>query len=199
MTLVDKLLLKTRGPWALLLCLWCLTEIQNCHISACNFVADKRSRSCTYTLFLPHGIENELIFALRAMVYEMWADLQSCHIWVWNLAIGQRSRSYTCTLIYSRVPNWLSFALKSLVFQIIEVFGFSIGYNAEFEIFERKIVKNRKLKISKILNKVLWGPLGRDNSGKVWKRSAAICRRSSVLKFLLPWYSVHVNENEKYS
>ena len=40
----------------------------------------------------------------------------------------------------------LSFALRLLVFQIIEVFAFPIGYNGEIE----KIVKNWKLKISKI-------------------------------------------------
>ncbi len=42
----------------------------------------------------------------------------------------------------------LRFALRSLVFQIIEVFGFLIGYNGEFQ----KFVKNQKLKISKIQN-----------------------------------------------
>ena len=31
-------------------------------------------------------------------------------------------------------------------------FDFSIGYNGKFEIFEKKIVNNRKLKISKIPN-----------------------------------------------
>ncbi len=30
---------------------------------------------------------------------------------------------------------------------MIEVFDFSLGYNGKFEIFEKKIVKNRKLKI----------------------------------------------------
>ena len=30
------------------------------------------SRSCTYTLFLPQGVEIELIFALRAAVSETW-------------------------------------------------------------------------------------------------------------------------------
>ncbi len=39
----------------------------------------------------------------------------------------------------------LRFALRSLVFQIIEVFNFSIGYNGEFE-FKKKIVQNQKLK-----------------------------------------------------
>ena len=77
----------------------------------------------------------------------------------------------------------LRFALRSLVFQISKVFDFYIGYNGEFDIFETKIVKNQKLKISKIQNAVLWGPLG-GNSGKVWKLLAAICR-SGILKFLL--------------
>ncbi len=31
----------------------------------------------------------------------------------------------------------LRFALRSLIFHIIEVFDFSIGYNGEFEIFEK--------------------------------------------------------------
>ncbi len=44
-------------------------------------------RRCTYTLFLPHGIEIEPIFALRAVVSEVWANFQNCHIWEWNLAI----------------------------------------------------------------------------------------------------------------
>ncbi len=47
-------------------------------------------------------------------------------------------------LYYSRVQILLRFALRSLVFQIIEVFGFSIGYNGEFKIFEKKIVKISK-------------------------------------------------------
>ncbi len=42
----------------------------------------------------------------------------------------------------------LCFTLRSLVFQIIEVFGFPIGYNGEIQ----KFVKNQKLKISKIQN-----------------------------------------------
>ncbi len=42
----------------------------------------------------------------------------------------------------------LLFALRSLVFQIIDVFGFPIGYNGEFQIFENIFVKNQKLKIS---------------------------------------------------
>ena len=66
----------------------------------------------------------------------------------------------------------------------IEVLGFSVGHNSEFEVFE-KIVKNPKLKISKIPNALLRGPL-EENSGQVWKLLASVCRRSSVLKILLP-------------
>ncbi len=42
------------------------------------------------------------------------------------------------------------FALRSLAFHIIKVFGFSIGYNGEFEIFEKKWLKirNSKFQIS---------------------------------------------------
>ncbi len=43
-------------------------------------------------LFLPQGVEIELIFALRAAVSEIQADFQNCHILAWNLAIGQSSR-----------------------------------------------------------------------------------------------------------
>ena len=42
----------------------------------------------------------------------------------------------------------IRFALRLLVFQIFEVFGFPIGYNGEIQ----KFGKNRKLKISKIQN-----------------------------------------------
>ena len=67
----------------------------------------------------------------------------------------------------------LSFALRSLVFQLIEVFDFFIGYNGEFEIFGKKIVKNWKLIISKIPNVILWGPL-EENSGQVSTLLSAI-------------------------
>ncbi len=56
---------------------------------------------------------------------------------------------------YPGVQISLRFALRSLVFQIIEVFDFSIDYNGEFAIFEKKIIKNQKRKISKIPNVVL--------------------------------------------
>ncbi len=48
---------------------------------------------------------------------------------------------------YREAQISLRFALRSFVFQTIEVFSFSISYNGKFEIFEKEIVKNRKLKI----------------------------------------------------
>ena len=39
------------------------------------------SRNCTYKLFLPQGVEIELIFALRAAISEIRANFQNCHIW----------------------------------------------------------------------------------------------------------------------
>ncbi len=50
-----------------------------------NFSIDKliignSFRSFTYALFLPQGVEIELIFALRTMVYKITADFQNCYI-----------------------------------------------------------------------------------------------------------------------
>ena len=56
-----------------------------------------KSRSCTYTFFLPQRVEVELIFALRAAVSKIRAHFQNCYIWVWNFAIGQISRSCAYT------------------------------------------------------------------------------------------------------
>ena len=63
-----------------------------------------------YTLFLPYGVEIELIFALWAAVSERRADFQNCHIWAWNLAIGQRSSSWTYKNYSLFIPggqNWV--------------------------------------------------------------------------------------------
>ena len=39
------------------------------------------SSSCTYTLFLPQGVEIDLIFALQAAVSEIRANFHNSHIW----------------------------------------------------------------------------------------------------------------------
>ncbi len=51
----------------------------------------------------------------------------------------------------------LRFALRSLVFHVIEASDFYIGYNGKFEILGKKILKKWKLKISKIPIVVVWG------------------------------------------
>ncbi len=56
-----------------------LTNFQNCLIWVWNVAIGKSSRSCTYTLFLPPGVEIELIFTLRVAVSEILA--------VFNIAI----------------------------------------------------------------------------------------------------------------
>ena len=74
--------------------------------------------------------------------YEKWKGHRVTSKWSRTLCIqGQRYPVYVELLPTS--PN-----------------DFSIGFNGKFEIFEKKIVKNWKLKISKIPNKVLWGWLG---------------------------------------
>ncbi len=73
-------------------------DFQNCHFGAWDLVTDKKSTSCTCTLFVPKGVEIELIFALQAPVSKIRADFQNCHIWARNLAIRQSSRNCTHTL-----------------------------------------------------------------------------------------------------
>ena len=75
-------------------------HVQNCHISAWNLATQtgKSSKSCTYTLFLPHNVEIDLILALRAVVSEMQASFSKLR----NLTSGQSARSCKYTLF----PPW---------------------------------------------------------------------------------------------
>ena len=109
------------------------------------------------------------------------------------LWLGVRRANHSATLICCITARAhesqisLRFALwflMLLVFQIIEVFDFSIGYNGEFAIFEKKSLKIRNSKFQKSQTQFCedhW----EENSGQVSKRLAAICR-SSVSKFSLP-------------
>ena len=83
----------------------------------------------------------------------------------------------------------LCFALRLLIFQIIEVFGFPIGYNGEIQ----KLVKNRKLKISKIQNNTFV----KTTEKKIQKKVEKI---QKWFKGGVAFWSFgsHVNENEKY-
>ena len=97
------------------------------------------SRCCTYALFLPQGVEIELIFGLRAAISGIWPDFQNCHIWAWNLAIGQSARSCTYTLFLPQgVEIELIFALRAAISEIqanfqnchIWAWNMAIGQNA---------------------------------------------------------------------
>ncbi len=47
-------------------------DFENCHIWAWNLAIGQSFRSCTYILFLPNGVEIELILALRAWLLRYW-------------------------------------------------------------------------------------------------------------------------------
>ncbi len=74
------------------------SDFQHCHIWPCNFAIGKSSRSCTFTLLLPHGVTIKLIFALRTAALEIRDIFQNFHIWAWNLEFEDRSHSWICTL-----------------------------------------------------------------------------------------------------
>ncbi len=65
--------------------------------------------------------------------------------------LHQMTRKWSWTFKVKGTPYiYFYTSVLPYIFQKIEVFSFSIGYNCEFEIFETKIVKtNRKLKFSK--------------------------------------------------
>ncbi len=91
---------------------------------------------------------------------------------------------YICWTTNHESQISLRFTLRSLIFQLIEVFYFSIGYNVNLKFSKKKNVKNRKLKISKIPN-VFLRTIEKKNSGQVWKLLAVICRGSSSSTFAL--------------
>ena len=91
---------------------WDMDWFSNCHIWVWNLFTNKTSRNCTYTLFLPQGVEiGFIIFALWAVVSEIWDDFKNCYIWAWNMAIGQSFRSCTYTLL---LPQRLKLSLYLL-------------------------------------------------------------------------------------
>ncbi len=91
----------------------------------------KSSRSCIWTLFLflPKGVEMELIFTLWAAVSKIRADFQNYHIWAWNLEFEKSARSFIWTLLYPRGSKLSSFSLYGqrflrygLIYKIV-IFG----------------------------------------------------------------------------
>ena len=74
--------------------------------------------------------------------------------------------SYTCKKTTRKSQISIRFTLRSLVFQIIEVFDISIGYNDEIEIFEKKSLQMSNSKFQKSQTQFCvdhW----EENSGKV--------------------------------
>ncbi len=81
---------------------------QNCHFGAWNLAISKMSRSYTYTLFLPQGVEIEFIFALRATVSEIRADFPNCCMKLGNWKKFQKLHIYSLSPL--RVEIELIFA-----------------------------------------------------------------------------------------
>ncbi len=85
----------------------------------------------------------------------------------------------------------LPFALRLLVFQIIEIFGFPIGYNGEI----KKFIKHQKFKTSKIENSTFV----RTTEKKIRKSLKGFksdLREEQRFEILAP-IGFHVNENAK--
>ncbi len=90
---------------------------------------------------------------------------------------------YTLNIYPPEPQISLHFTLLSLIFQIIEVFGFPIGYNGEFQ----KFAKSRKIKISKIQTSTFVRTTEKkfqENFENIRLRFVGVVRSS--LKFLLP-------------
>ncbi len=93
---------------------------------------------------------------------------------------------YICCITPCESKLSLRFTLQYLVFQIIEVFGFPIGYRGEFQLFEKKKtlkIENSKFQKSPMcLGEERW----EENFKKVGKLLPAICRRTGVLETFTP-------------
>ncbi len=157
-------------------------------------------RHLTRHIWFPFDIYSNRMSVFRRLATRNVFSSLSIRPKLWKVESAPNDLKMTLNATRSKVPRifWttthesqisLRFALRSLVFQIIEVLDISICYNGELDTIEKKT--SLKLRNSKFLwgpflvLKFLWGPLG-ENSGQVSKLLAAICRRSSVLKFSLP-------------
>ncbi len=95
-------------------------NFQNSHIWAWNLASGQHSRSCTYTLFLPHGGQIERIFNLRAAV--SWDTGQFSKLQ--NLPSDQSSISCTYTLLLlPRGRNWAYFCSTGSGFRVTGPFS----------------------------------------------------------------------------
>ncbi len=115
-----------------------------------------------------------------------FVENRKCAEWPQNDLNHWSVKSTLCTL---NTQISLRFALRSLVFQIIEVFGFPIGYNGEI----KKSLKIGNSKFQKSKTVILWRPLRR-KFRKGLKGFKSDLRED--FDVLAPIVS-HVNENEK--
>ena len=88
---------------------------------------------------------------------------------------------HICSLNFSRVTNFIQFCSRVARFLDNWSLCFLHRYNGEFEILEKQIVKNHKLKNPQ---SSFVKTMGRKIQGK-FETLAAICRKSGVLKFAL--------------
>ncbi len=89
----------------------------------------------------------------------------------------------------------LGFALRSLVFQIIEVFDLPYRLQWWISNFRKKIVKNRRRKISKLQKQCICEDHWEENSGEFWKNSKVIWRRR--FEVVARPIRSHISENNK--
>ncbi len=95
-----------------------------------NFEPVQQGHMCQSIRLLNHSATKQgflkIVFSEKLQVHQM------------NLNATRPQVPYVYCVTTGKSQIALRFFLRSLVFQIIEVFGFSIGYNAEFDIFEKR-------------------------------------------------------------
>ena len=106
---------KTRGPWALMLCL------------RTNLAIGKRSSSCTYTVFYPR-VSTLSLFSLYGQQFPKYRQIiKITHIWVWNLALPKVPEVAHILSFYAYgVYSELNFPVQVVIF---------IKIRADFAIF----------------------------------------------------------------
>ena len=93
-------------------------NFQNCHIWTWNLEFEKSSRSCIWTLFLPHGGRNGAYFRSTGSGSEIRADFQNYPIWVLEFEKSAKSCIWTLFLPQG-VEIELIFALRAVVSRAI--------------------------------------------------------------------------------
>ncbi len=101
-------------------------------IRAWNVEFEKGFRRCIWTLFLPHGVEIELIFWSTGSRFRDTGQFKKIHIWARSLKFEDRSQSCIWTRF---LPHGVEFklayifALRTAIFEIFNIWA----WNLEFE------------------------------------------------------------------